>query len=71
MTLLSTGESLPSSPLLRAASSTFLIDSAEQSDTRIMSSHSASLGSSWLRSSLMTPGGHTCSSSGSASDEKK
>ena len=37
---MSTGESLPSSPVLLAASPTFLSDSDEQSDTRSMSPHS-------------------------------
>lgn len=68
---MSTGDSLPRSPLLLAASVTRSIDSLEQSDTRTMSPQSERRGSPWFWSSRMTPGGHTCSSSGSASDEKK
>ena len=44
-TVMSTGESLPRSPLLRAASVTRSMEALEQSETLIMSSHSASLGS--------------------------
>ena len=67
---MSTGESLPRSPLFLAASSTLARDSLEQSETRTMSPQSARRGSSYFSSSLMTPGGQTCSSSGRASMEK-
>lgn len=70
-TVMSTGESLPRSPLPRAASVTRSMEALEQSETLIMLSHSASLGSPWFSSSRMTPEGHTWSSSGRASDEKK
>ncbi len=70
-TVMSTGESLPRSPLPRAASVTRLRDPFEQSDTRTMSPQSDRRGSPWFSSSRMTPGGHTCSSSGSESEEKK
>ena len=69
-TVLSTGDRRPMSPVFLAASSTFSRDSLEQSDTRIMSPQSASLGSSYFSSSLMTPGGQTWSSSGRTSIEK-
>ena len=58
-TVRSIGDSLPSSPVLFAASSTFSRDSLVQSDILSMSPHSARRGSSKLSSSLMTPGGQT------------
>lgn len=58
-TVMSIGESLPSSPVRRAASLTFCRDSSEQSDVRRRSPQSASLGSSWVLSSLITPVGQT------------
>jgi len=58
------------SPVLSATSVTFLTEASVQSETRIMSAHSARRGSLWISSSLMTPGGQTWSPSGSASMEK-
>ena len=62
MTVMSTGDSLPRSPVLLAASLTLSRADSEQSDTLSMSPHMSSLGSLYFLSSLTTPGGHTWSS---------
>lgn len=70
-TLLSTGDSLPASPVFTEASSTATRDSLEHSMTFIMPSQRERRGSPYFSSSLMTPGGQTWSSSGRESIEKK
>lgn len=58
-TVMSMGDSLPSSPVPCAASLTLASDSSEQSDVLRRSPQRARRGSSWLASSLRTPTGQT------------
>ena len=59
MTVMSTGDSLPKSPVLLAASLTASREDSVQSETLSISPQRSSLVSLYFLSSFTTPGGHT------------
>ena len=59
MTVMSTGDSLPRSPVLLAASLTASREDSVQSEALSMSPQRSSLVSLYFLSSFTTPGGHT------------